>query len=321
MKSKLILGLDIGGTKSSVLLGTRDGEILDRVSGPTETHLPPKATIDRLIGDARGMLARHGLSTDDIEGVGISCGGPLDAKAGVVLGPPNLLSWNPVPIVEIVESELGLPAGLENDADAIAVAELLFGAGRGKKSIVAFTWGTGIGSGLVLDGRLYRGSRGMAGEIGHVTFIPGGRDCGCGKRGCIEIYGSGSSIVRIAKEGVASGRETVLSSVGEIDGRAVCDAARKGDALAIEVLRDAARAMGRAVSIAAQAFNPEVITLGTMAVHAGDLLMPEVLRVVREEVWEQTRDGLEIMPTPLGDRVQDLSAISAFLSRSMPEPE
>jgi glucokinase len=313
MKTGHILGFDIGGTKSSVILATCAGEIVDRASARTEIELGPPATITRMVRDARSLIESHDLGISDIEGVGICCGGPLDSTAGVIQGPANLPGWNSVPVVEIVKRDLGLPAVLLNDADAIAVAEFLFGAGRGRRNVVSFTWGTGIGSGVILNGRLYSGTHGMAGEIGHVTYITGGRPCGCGKRGCIEAYGSGSSIVRLAKEGVESGRTTALSSVTDIDGAAVCDAARAGDEFACEVLDVAAAAMGRAVSISAHTFNPELITLGTMAVHAGDLLMPRLLRTVEEEVWPEVRAGLEIIPTPLGDRIQDLAAVAAWI--------
>lgn len=168
---------------------------------------------------------------------------------------------------------------------------------------------------MVVDGRLHTGTSGLAGEIGHITYITEGRTCQCGKSGCIEAYGSGSSIGRIASDMVKSGRDSVLKDAGIIDAQAVCDAARIGDRLAVETLTEASRAMGRAVAIAAHALNPQIITLGTLAMKAGDLLMPEALRVVEREVWEEIRKELVVMPSPLGDRLQDLAAISAFLGQ------
>jgi len=315
MKARLILGFDIGGTKSTVLLGTVDGEIIDRTSGVTELTDGPLATIDRMISDSRVLIERNGVEFEDIAGVGIACGGPLDPKTGVILAPPNLPGWDEVPIVDIVQKQMGLPAALENDADCCALAEFFFGAGKNKKNVVSFTWGTGIGSGMVLNGKLFSGARGCAGEIGHVTYKDNGRLCGCGKRGCIEAHGSGSSMVRIAIEELESGRVSTLSTVDQVDGKAICDAARAGDGLALEVLNGAARAMGRAVSIAAQILNPEVITLGTMAHKAPDLLMPIVHSVVEEEVWPGNRQGLVVIPSPLGDGIQDLSAIAAYMGR------
>lgn len=315
MKAKQILGFDIGGTKSAVLLGTVDGDIVDRISAITELTEGPLATVGRLIRDSRTLIERNGLKAGELAGVGIVCGGPLDPKTGMILAPPNLPGWDEVPIVDIVEKQMGLPAALENDADSCALAEFFFGAGMYKNNVISLTWGTGIGSGMVLNGKLYSGTRGAAGEIGHVTYKDNGRLCGCGKRGCIEAHGSGSSMVRIAVEELESGRVSSLSRVDHVDGMAICDAARGGDELALEVLRNAARAMGRAVSIVAQILNPEVITLGTMAHKAPDLLMPEVLRVVEEEVWPGNRDGLVVIPSPLGDGIQDLSAIAAYMGR------
>lgn len=315
MSSQFVLGFDVGGTKSSVILAGREGNILGRISGPTEIAEGPMATVNRFINDARSLMDENSVGSEQILGIGICSGSPLDRTEGIIYSPPNLPGWDSVPIVKMSEDALGLPAALENDADCCALAELFFGAGKGKQTIVAFTWGTGIGAGIIINGRVYTGSSGMAGEIGHVVYEANGRACGCGKRGCIEAYGSGSSIVRIAREMVERGQPSSLSDVDAIDGQAICDAARAGDQLAIDVLTRAARAMGRAVSIAAHTVNPEVVVLGTMAVKAGDLLMPEVNRVVESEVWEGIRRNLAIVPSPLGDRVQDLAAISAFLGR------
>lgn len=315
MDSDLILGLDIGGTKSSAVLAARTGEVVDRATAPTEIADGPEATIARLLADARALIERNSVPRSRVLGVGICCGSPLDSKEGVVWSPPTLPGWDGVPVVRMVQDALGLPAALENDADCSALAELFFGAGVGKENIVSFTWGTGIGAGIVLGGRLYSGSWGLAGEIGHITYVTGGRLCQCGKSGCIEAYAAGSSISRIVREMLDEGRPSVLAGSREIDAKAVCDAARRGDQLAEGVLRDAARAMGQAVLIAAHTLNPEVITLGTLAVKAADILMPEVLRVVEAEAWPRIRDGLEIVPSPLGDRVQDLAAISAYLAR------
>jgi glucokinase len=313
MNKDLILGFDIGGTKSSVILATSAGEIIDRASGPTEIADGPIATVNRLISDAR-RLTDCSSRADRVQGVGICCGGPLDRETGVILGPPNAPGWDYVPIVEMTQKAFELPAFLENDADCCALAELFFGAGKDKKNLIAFTWGTGVGSGIITNGRLYTGTSGFAGEIGHITYITDGRMCQCGKRGCIEAYASGSSIGRIAGE-------SMNANGAPMNTQTVCDAAREGDQIALGVLHDAARAMGRAVSIAAQALNPEIITLGTMAVKASDLLMPEVLRVVEKEVWEHIRRDLTVIPSPLGDRVQDLAAISAFIGRTITESE
>jgi len=315
MHARHIIGFDIGGTKSTVLLGNTDGVIIDRISAPTELADGPLATVGRMITDARTLVKRNNLQLEEVEGVGIVCGGPLDPKTGVVLSPPNLPGWDEVPVVDIVKAELSLPAGLENDADSCALAEYFFGAGKGKNNVVSFTWGTGIGSGMVLNGKLYSGTNGSAGEIGHITYRENGRLCGCGKRGCIEAHGSGSSMVRVMQERLERGEHSSLSAADKVDGKGICDAARAGDQLANDVLKDAARAMGRAVAVAAQILNPEVITLGTMAYKAPDLLMPIVHQVVEEEVWLGNRSNLTVIPSPLEDSIQDLSAIAAYMGR------
>lgn len=313
--SEFVLGLDIGGTKSAAVLGTGDGEIIDRIEAPTEIADGYAATINRLCRDAGELLNRNAVPKSRVLGVGISAGGPMDAEAGVICSPPNLPGWDNVPVMKMVAEQLGMMVAVENDADAAALAEYRFGAGERRYDVVAFTWGTGVGAGIVIGGRLHRGVKGAAGEIGHITYIANGVQCACGKLGCIEAYASGSSIERAARARVLSGEKTMLADMPSADAKAVCEAARAGDKVASDILACAAEAMGRAVAIAAHTINPDIITLGTLAFSAADLLMPVVMEVVEKEVWSRIRDGLRVMPSPLGSRVQDLAAISVLLER------
>ena len=307
------LGLDIGGTKSAAVLSTKYGEVIDRIESPTETAHAPSAVIDRLCRGAEELLIRNAVSKDRVLGVGVAAGGPMDAEAGIVCSPPNLPGWDNVPVVKMVSERLGLLTAMENDADAAALAEYRFGAGERRYDVVSFTWGTGVGAGIVIGGRLHRGVNGAAGEIGHITYIKDGVRCACGKLGCIEAYASGSSIERAARARISLGEQTMLSKMASADAKSVCEAARKGDKAALDILRCAAEAMGRAVAIAAHTLNPDVITLGTLAVAASDLMMPVVMDVVEKEVWSRIREGLRVMPSPLGSHVQDLAAVSVIL--------
>jgi glucokinase len=264
---------------------------------------------------------------DKVAGIGVACGSPMDAERGIVLGPPNLQSWNPVPVKEILEDEFGLYTRLENDANAGALAEWLFGAGRGKRCVVYMTMGTGIGGGLVLDGRLYRGANGNAGEVGHMRVVPeDGPLCGCGKRGCLEAFCSGPSIARrmrqamranLATEGNEhSANSALVALAGSIEAATaehLFAAARQGDPLALRLVDETAHYLGVGLANIVQALNPEVIVLGTIATEQGEFFLDRVRRVVRNETWPQMFKAVEILPSPLGSQAGDYGAISVIL--------
>jgi glucokinase len=338
--SDLILGVDIGGTKSAVVLGTADGEIIARRSEPTLAETGPDAIMARLVAMAREILAsehvettppvppsqgggnsgspplRRGGRGGGLSGIGISCGGPLDTKTGLVYSPPNLPGWNAVPARRIFEEAFpGLPVILENDANATALAEWRFGAGRGTTNMAFLTMGTGIGGGLILDGRLYHGTNDLAGEVGHQTILINGPLCGCGKRGCLEALASGPAIARLAQDSLQYGRGHRLVEIaggkpGDVTAKHVIEAAKEGEALAVKVLEEAGTYMGIGLANLIQILNPERIVLGTIAVHAGDLILEPIRRAVAEFAWERARSVCEIVPAALGDRAQDLAAIS-----------
>ncbi len=306
----LILGIDLGGTKSAATLMTPDGKIRRRESAPTPASGGADAVIPLLIALARSVLAPV-TTSDTILGCGISAGAPTDAERGVVYPAPNLPGWpeEGTPLARIIGDALGLPAFVENDADATALAEWRFGAGRGTRTMAFLTVGTGIGSGLILGGRLHRGQFGAGGEIGHVCVdtVDDARACSCGLVGCLEAYASGPSIVRIAVE---------RGYVGEQTGTAVADAARAGNPAASAAFALAADKLGRGLAVLAMLLNPECIVLGTLAVHAGDLLLPRTRESLDRHAWRRLTGQLTVVPAALGDRAQDLAALCVFLSRT-----
>jgi glucokinase len=321
-----VLGVDIGGTKLATVLATRGGEILHKVRLPTNAERGPEFGVARLISMLRQNLDETGIDPEDVIGIGVACGSPMDAERGIILGPPNLQSWNPVPIKEILETELALYTQLENDANAGALAEWLFGAGRGagrgKRNVVYMTMGTGIGGGLILDGHLYRGANGNAGEVGHMRVVPqGGPVCGCGKRGCLEAFCSGPAIARRTKEALQQSPQgdsatACVALAGDLEmvtAEHTFAAARQGDALALQLVDETAHYMGVGLANIIQALNPEVIVLGTIATEQGDFFLDRVRRVVREETWPQMSQAVEILPSPLGKTVGDYGAISVIL--------
>jgi len=326
-QASVILGVDVGGTKLATVLATPDGAIRHKVRLPTEAERGPEAGVARVISMLRRNLQETGTDPVDVIGIGVACGSPMDAERGIILGPPNLQSWNPVPIKAILESEFGIYTELENDANAGALAEWLFGAGRGMRNVVYMTMGTGIGGGLILDGRLYRGSNGNAGEVGHMRVVDrGGPRCGCGKRGCLEAYCSGPSIARRAREALAGlGKTPLLALAGSLEAISaehVFGAARQGDALALHLVDETAHYMGVGLANVIQALNPQAIVLGTIATQQGDFFLDRVRAVVREETWPQMSEVVQILPSPLGDQVGDYAATSIILQhlKATPDP-
>ena len=322
--ASMYLGIDIGGTKCAVALGSDGGEIIGRMEIATDSSSAPVVIIDDLVSHAKCLLGEQKISLDQLAGIGVSCGGPLDSKYGTILAPPNLPLWTHVPIKSLMENAFpDTEVFVENDANATALAEWKFGAGKGVQTMAFVTLGTGIGAGLILEGKLYRGINDMAGELGHQTILMDGPRCGCGKKGCLEALASGPAIGRLARESLNYGRgkrllEIAGGKAASITARHVVEAAKGGDPLSIGVLEEAGTYIGLGLANLMMIINPERIVLGTMAVHAGDLLIGPIRRAVKEFAWARTADNCEIVPAALGDRAQDLAAIVLpLLAREM----
>ena len=303
-----VLGVDLGGTKSAALIATPAGEIVCRLSAPTPAQSGPAVIVPFLLDLARRALAQ---SPGPVAGAGVSAGAPASAQTGRVFTAPNLPGWGDdgVPLARLLSEGLdGLPVALDNDANATALAEHRFGAGRGASDLAFLTIGTGIGAGLIVHGRLCRGATETAGEIGHVaveTDPARARPCACGLRGCLEAYASGPSLVRIAIEN---------GWAGEPSGPAVVAAARMNEAACSAAVALAGEMLGRGIATLCMVTNPERVVLGTLAVHAADLLLPVIERTVRERTWPRVHERLQIVPAELGDRAQDLAALCVWLA-------
>ncbi len=292
----LILGLDIGGTKSAAVLGDETGRVLAREAGPTPQGPWPEA-VAFMIGLLHTVRPAHA----QITALGVSCGGPLDSRTGVIHTPPNLPHWTDVPLRDLLQNEFQLPVWVENDANATALAEHQWGAGKGTRDMAFLTMGTGIGAGLILDNQLYRGRRDLAGEIGHATILPNGPPCLCGKFGCLETLASGTAIGRI-------GRERYHDSA--LTAHDICARARLQDPLALEIIHDAALHMGIGLANLLQTLNLERIVLGTLAVQAGDLLLEPIRKSAQDHCWPRVWKGVSILPAALGNAAQDMAALA-----------
>ena len=313
-----ILGFDIGGTKCAVLTAEWDGEratLLDKVRLQTDTAVSAYEMIDRLIGAADTILSRMP------DAIGISSGGPLDSERGVIMSPPNLPGWDNVERVRVIEEHYGVKAKLINDANACAVAEWKFGAGRGVSNMIFLTFGTGLGAGLILDGKLYGGTNGNAGEVGHVRLADDG-PVGFGKVGSFEGFCSGGGIARLgwkvaqdkAKEGNPPSYYKEWMTEKDVSARTIAEAALIGDATAQEVYRISGEQLGRGLAILVDILNPERIVIGSVFARSEALLRESMERTLLEEALSCALEVCRIVPAELGESVGDYAAIAAALA-------
>lgn len=303
-RAEFLLGLDIGGTKSAAVVGDEQGQVLARRAEPTPYGDWPEA-VAFLVQLLRDVCQDSGLALADASALGVSCGGPLDSQTGVVYAPPNLPHWTAVPLKARLEEAFGLPTFVENDANATALAEHRWGAGVGCRDMAFLTMGTGIGAGLILDGSLYRGRRDLAGEVGHATVLPDGPLCLCGKRGCLEALASGTALGRMGRE---------CFSDNTLTAHDVCKRARQGDPIAQGIVAEVAHWMGVGLANLLHTLNLERIVLGTLAVHAADLLLEPIRASTQAHCWPRIWEGTQILPAALGDSAQDKAALAAALS-------
>lgn len=315
---KYLIGLDVGGTKCAVTLGrtVADGqppEILEKVKFPTEVGKPYE-TLEAFAAETDGILSRASLTYADISGIGISCGGPLDSVRGVVLSPPNLPGWDGIPVCEFFEKRTGIRCYLQNDANACAVAEWKYGAGRGYNDMAFLTFGTGLGAGLILGGRLHRGHSDNAGEIGHVRLEEDG-PIGYGKRGSAEGFCSGGGIrqlgISAVRKAVENGKIPEIYRVCEgdlerITAKMIGDLAESGDEFCREIYRVSARKLGLTVSILCDVVDPEIVVIGGIYMRSAQLIESELLRVLGEEALLPCK----VVAAGLGERVGDYAALS-----------
>jgi len=315
----MLLGIDIGGTKCAIILGKIESgdeiKIIDKTVTPTDK--PVFKMIEYLFEEADALLEKNNVSTDDISGIGISCGGPLNSKTGTILSPPNLPGWDNIPIVQITEERFNIKTYLQNDANAGAVAEWKYGAGKGYNNLIFLTFGTGNGAGLILDGKLYSGTNDLAGESGHIRLAEIG-PVGFGKAGSFEGFCSGGGIAQLAqikvREKLQMGKTvSFCKSIEELNNlttKTVAEAAFEGDALAVEIYNICGFYLGRGLSVLIDILNPEMILLGGIYGRAKELLETSMLKVIEEEALSLSYKNCKIMPAQLGEKIGDMAALS-----------
>lgn len=316
MEKKYYVGIDIGGTKSAAFLIDENGRVLKREHFQTTTGKNNwQPTVDKM----KSLVAEF-VKIKKVESIGVSCGGPLDSKRGIILSPPNLPGWDEVPITDIFKGMSGCPAYLENDANAGALAEWKFGAGKGYNNVIFLTFGTGLGAGLILDGKLYSGTNDLGGEAGHIRLAADG-PVGYHKRGSFEGFCSGTGLAQmmafelicLAEE---IGTEEVLNrykTPAEVTGKDVVEWAKGGDKLAQAVVEKSGIFFGKGLSILIDILNPEVIVVGSMGVRLGEMLFAPARRVIEKEVIPAAASVCKIVPAALGEKIGDYAALCVAL--------
>ncbi len=303
-----VLGIDIGGTNVSVgAIPFEGGRPLGFHTEPTDAGRGPKAVVDRVVElvreTIREVAGEGGGALREFAGVGIGSPGPLDRKTGTVISTPNL-GWRNFPLRDLVANALGLPATLDNDANAATYGEWWLGAGRGARILVGLTLGTGIGGGIVFDGELYHGMTDAAAEIGHMTIESTGRKCKCGNYGCLEQYASGPAVAARAIEGIEAGARSILpemvSDLREITAQTVFEAVVKGDPYAAEVMKETARFLGAGVASLINVLNPDRVVIAGGVTRAGDHLFLPLRDEVRRRAFQVAVEACTIVPAELG---------------------
>lgn len=318
-----IVGVDIGGTNLVVGAMPADGSRqLGVHTLPTRAKLGAEAVVDRIVEMIETTMAtvqrETGATRNDIAGVGIGCPGPLDRAKGVVIVTPNL-GWTDFPLRALISERVGLPATLDNDANCATLGEWWRGAARDGRHVVGITLGTGIGGGLILDGRLFHGASDVAGEIGHTTIEANGRRCGCGNYGCLEAYASGPAIALRAREALDGAEESLLREMCDGDltkltAALVYQASAKGDTIASDVVKETARFLGIGVANILNVYNPDVVVLAGGVAKAGDSLFVPLRAEVRRRAFKPAVDACRIVAGTLEGSAGMVGAVAAFLA-------
>jgi len=325
-KTRYIVGVDVGGTNIAVAALDESGaNTYGLRSEPTRADQGSEAVVDhmvRMIDTAIAeTIAETGAKRSAFAGVGVGAPGPLDRERGVVLVAPNL-GWHNLALRDIIADRVGLTATLDNDANCATLGEWWLGAARGGRNVVGMTIGTGIGGGLILDGKLYHGSSDVAGEIGHMTIDSTGRWCKCGNYGCLEQYASGTAIARRAREALTADSDSLMhrmvdGALDSLTAALVYEAAKQGDMLAIEVVHDTARFLGAGVANILNIFNPDVVVIAGGVTQAGEALFEPLEREVRRRAFKAAVDAARIVPGTLPGTAGIVGAVATFKQQAL----
>lgn len=310
-----ILGIDLGGTKSLAIVALTDGTILSSSYKETPSSKGREAVADVLAECAVEAASLAGIPLSKMGAAGFAVAGLVDRRNGIILASPNLQGWNDVPLASMMQKRLSLRCVIANDANAAAIGELLFGAGQGVKDQIFITISTGIGAGIIAGGRLYIGASGTAGEIGHMTIVPNGPKCGCGRYGCWEALASGTAIARSAAEGISAGRQSIIPSLiqqnpVQLSAREVFEAARQGDSFAREIVSQASNYLGIGLANLINIFNPELFVIGGGISKEWDSIMPQSWALAQERAFSLPAQKARMEKAALNDFAGAMGAVA-----------
>ena len=315
-----VVGIDMGASHVSLILADYSARQIHEVSAVHSINEGPEACLERVAHLLDQLLEESSISIKQISAVGVGVPGPIVQREGMVSGPPIMPGWDRYPIRDHLQQLWGIPVSLNNDAEMGAVGEWAYGAGRGERNLAYIKVGTGIGAGLLLDGQIYRGATGCAGEIGHITIDENGPLCTCGNRGCLEAIAGGGAITRKATEAVKMGQRTQLSELhnnGQISVEDVMNAARHGDHLAQRITAEAGMHLGTAIANVVNCFNPSMVVVGGSVGQIGDLLLEPIRLTVQRRSLLVASRNVRITAALLGRNSCAIGAIVAALSISL----
>lgn len=319
MEKKYIVGIDLGGTKISGAVSDKSGKVLYAKTIDTLASEGTDNVVNRITWLINHVLGEFNINKEDVFGIGIASPGPLNSDEGIIIETPNLPFKN-FPLKNAVEGAVGIKTFIDNDANAAALGEFLFGAGKGMENLIYITVSTGIGGGIIINKKLYRGKTGNAGEIGHMTVEPHGPRCNCGNYGCLEVMASGTAIARIARERLNNienlkNEESLLSAFENITPREVFECALKGDKLALEVVDYTSNYLGIGLASLINIFDPEMIIIGGGVSKVGDILFDRLRKVALERSFEIMSSTVKIVPASLGTDAGLIGALAIISSK------
>lgn len=314
MSENIYIGVDLGGTAIKVGICSEEGKLLQTYEGPTEADKGAETLIDNIERYVRHIVEQSEFDWEQVKGIGAGVAGFTNVREGIIILAPNV-GLRDFHIRKILEDRLGKPVMIDNDANVAALGEAWGGAGAGIDNCVCYTLGTGVGGGIIINGKIYQGFSGLAGELGHISVVPDleAIQCGCGKMGCLETVSSATGIIRMGKDAVARGERTTLSLVEKITAKDVFDAAKAGDEVSIRIVNRAAYYIGKSLAAVALVLNPELVIIGGGVSKAGDILFDEIRSVFAQLTPEPTQAGLRIVPAVLGNDAGIVGAAGLFL--------
>jgi glucokinase len=303
MAEPIYVGVDIGGTNIKVGICDKDGNLVQTYEGPTDADQGPDTVLERIAEYVEKIVEQSPYAWEQVQGIGIGIAGFMDIPEGFVKLSPNFPGFRNVPVKKTLEAKLGKTVKIDNDANVAALGEAWGGAGRGIPNVVCYTLGTGVGGGVIINGKIHQGFGGMAGELGHISIVPDieAIECGCGQKGCLETVSSATGIVRMAKDAVERGERTSLALLEKIEAKDVFDAAKSGDEVAVRIVNRAAYYLGRSMATVAVVVNPQRFILGGGVAKAGDILFEPIRETFKKYTPEVAQEGVDIVPATLGN--------------------